>query len=259
MRSYGQYCPVAKGAELLGDRWTLLLIRELLFGPTRFVDFERGLPGISRSVLASRLKRLQQDGIIEQADEGAGYRFTVAGESLRPVIRAIGDWVGEWVMEDPRPAELDPGLLMLFISRHVRREELPTGRTVLAFEFANESRRFWLTMERHDVSVCLEDPCLDIAVTVRGSVKELYRLYMGRTNLKAALATGLIELEGTPSNRREFQPGCNGDHSPPPSKPAPPAAIDQREDSGTSMSRTENRAPTKSPDLPDRTKVDAPG
>ena len=204
MRSYGQYCPVAKGAELLGDRWTLLIIRELLFGPTRFIDFERGLPGISRSVLASRLKRLQRDGIIERAADGDGYRFTVAGESLRPVIRAIGDWVGEWVMEDPRPAELNPQLLMLSISRHVRRKELPSGRTVVAFEFANEPRRFWLTMERHDVSVCLEDPCLPVAVTVRGSVRELYRIYMGRTNLKAALAMGLIELAGTPSNRRGF-------------------------------------------------------
>jgi DNA-binding HxlR family transcriptional regulator len=204
MRSYGQYCPIAKGAELLGDRWTLLIVRELLFGPVRFNEFERGLPGISRSVLASRLRRLERDGLIERAANGDGYCFTPAGESLRPVVRTIGDWVATWVIEDPRPAELDPELLMLFISRHVRRETLPSGKTVLAFEFADDPRRFWLTMERQDVSVCLEDPCLPVAVTVRAPVRELYRVYMGRTTLRAALDDGTVELKALPADRRRF-------------------------------------------------------
>jgi DNA-binding HxlR family transcriptional regulator len=205
MRSYGQYCPISKGAELLGDRWTLLIVRELLFGPLRFTEIERGLPGISRSVLANRLRRLERDGIVERADDDAGYAFTPAGESLRPVVQAIGDWVATWVIEDPRPAELDPELLMLFISRHVQHEELPSGKTVLAFEFADEPRRFWLTMERHEASVCLEDPCLPVAVTVRGSVRELYRVYMGRTSLDTAIEAGSIEVEGLPADRRRFR------------------------------------------------------
>ncbi|MEA2002638.1 MAG: winged helix-turn-helix transcriptional regulator [Actinomycetota bacterium] len=204
MRSYGQYCPISKGAELLGDRWTLLIIREMLFGPLRFTEIEQGLPGISRSVLASRLRRLQRDGVIERTEEGGGYRFTPAGESLRPVVQAIGDWVATWVMQDPQPAELDPELLMLFISRHVRHEKLPPGKTVVAFNFADDRRRFWLTMERHDSSVCLEDPCLPVAVTIRGSVRELYRVYMGRTTLSAAIDGGTIELDGLPADRRRF-------------------------------------------------------
>jgi hypothetical protein len=162
------------------------------------------MPGISRSVLANRLRRLERDGIIERAGNGEGYIFTPVGESLRPVIRTIGDWVAGWVMEDPRPAELDPELLMLFISRHVNREKLPAGKTVLCFEFADDPRRFWLTMERQDVSVCLEDPCLPIAVKVRAQVRELYRVYMGRTTLREALGDGSVELEGLPADRRRF-------------------------------------------------------
>lgn len=204
MRSYGQYCPIAKGAELLGDRWTLLIIRELLFGPVRFNEFERGLPGISRSVLTHRLRRLERDGIVERLADGGGYALTEMGETLRPVVRTIGDWVAGSLLTDPRPAELDPELLMLFISRHVNRDRLPPGKTVLSFEFAYEARRFWLTMEREDVSVCLEDPCLPIAVSVRAEVRELYRVYMGRSSLRDALGNGSIELEGLPADRRRF-------------------------------------------------------
>lgn len=122
MRSYGQYCPVAKASELLGDRWVLLIVREMLYGPHCFNELERGLPGISRSVLAARVRRLQRDGVIEKRSDGR-YAFTAAGEALRPVVHALGDWVAQWVMADPAPAELDPELLMLFISRHIDRAE----------------------------------------------------------------------------------------------------------------------------------------
>jgi DNA-binding HxlR family transcriptional regulator len=97
VRSYGQYCPVAKAAEVLGDRWTLLIVREMLYGPLGFTAVERGLPGVSRSVLSSRLRRLQRDGIIERRPDGQ-YAFTTAGEALRPVVHALGDWVARWVL-----------------------------------------------------------------------------------------------------------------------------------------------------------------
>lgn len=137
MQPYGQYCPVARAAELLGDRWTLLIVRELLFGPLRFTEIERGLPGISRSVLAQRLRRLQHDRIIEAVPEhtGGGYRFTVAGEELRPVLQTLGDWVSRWLMADPTPAECDPELLTLWISRRVNTEALPGRRVVVEFRY----------------------------------------------------------------------------------------------------------------------------
>jgi hypothetical protein len=113
--------------------------------------------------------------------------------------------VANWVIEDPRRAELDAELLMLFISRHVKQEELPAGKTVLRFEFEDDARRFWLTMERQGVSVCLEDPCLPVAVKVRAQVHQLYRVYMGRTSLLEALGDGSVELEGLPADRRRFE------------------------------------------------------
>lgn len=203
MRSYGQYCPVSKGAELLGDRWTLLIVRELLFGPLGFNEIDRGLPGISRSVLSERLRRLQRDGIIERSDRG--YSFTAAGEELRPVIEAIGEWVVRWVLQDPSPSELDPDLLMLWISRHVRREVLPDRRVVVEFRFTDLAPRFtWLVIDRNDVSVCVQHPGFDLDLVLTSTTQALYRVYMGRTTFESAARTGELSLDGLPSLQRAF-------------------------------------------------------
>lgn len=203
MRSYGQYCPVSKGAELLGDRWTLLIVRELLFGPLRFNEIDRGLPGISRSVLAERLRRLQRDGIVRQDTDG--YSFTPAGEELRPVVSAIGDWVAKWILAEPSAAELDPELLMLWISRHVRREALPARRTIVEFRFLDpRPRKIWLVLDRNDVSVCLQHPGFDAQLTVSSATRTLYRVYMGRTTFADAARVGDLVLDGLPRHVRDF-------------------------------------------------------
>lgn len=203
MRSYGRYCPVSKGAELLGDRWTLLIVRELLFGPLGFNEIERGLPGISRSVLSERLRRPQRDGIIRHG--AAGYAFTAAGNELRPVVQAIGDWVARWIMDDPAPAELDPNLLMVWISRHVHRETLPQRRVVVQFSFTDlASRCSWLVMDPNDISVCLEYPGFSEDLTVTSTTRALYRVYMGRTTLHEAVSAGEVLLDGLPSVVRAF-------------------------------------------------------
>lgn len=202
-RSYGQYCPVAKASELLGDRWSLLIVRELLFGPIRFTEMEQGLPGISRSVLADRLKRLQRAGICTKTTDGA-YRFTEAGEALRPVVQSMGEWVARWILTDPTPAEADPQLLVLFISRGVNREALPDQRVVTEFRFSDREEPIWLTLERHDVSVCLEDPCLPIDLVVEGDVSDLYRVYIGRATLEGEREAGRIRIRGRPSMVRGF-------------------------------------------------------
>ncbi len=208
MAAPAQYCPVSKGADLLGDRWKILIVRELSFGPLRFNQFERGLPGISRSVLSARLRRLISDGIVERAPDG-GYQLTAVGRELAPVLKELGSWVATWLMEDPSPAEADPELLMLYISRHVNIDELPPDRVVARFEFigvpgVRGARRFWLVMERHDVSICLHDPGLPVAVTVRSSVIDFYRVYMGRSRLVDEIAAGSVVLEGLPRFQRGF-------------------------------------------------------
>lgn len=202
-RSYGQYCPIAKASELLGDRWSLLIVRELLFGPLRFTEMEQGLPGISRSVLSDRLKHLRRVGICDKTPDGA-YRFTDAGEALRPVLQSMGDWVARWIMTDPTPAEADPQLLMLFISRHVNREALPDERVVAEFRFSDPDDVIWLILERGDVSVCPEDPFLPVDVVVEAKTPDLYRVYIGRTTLDAERDAGRIEVRGRPSMVRAF-------------------------------------------------------
>jgi DNA-binding HxlR family transcriptional regulator len=188
---------VAKASELLGDRWVLLIIREMLYGPLGFTALERNLPGISRSVLTARIKRLRNDGIIEKQADGR-YAFTTAGEALRPVVRALGDWVARWILADPTPAELDPEMLMLFISRHIDCAALPSRRTVIEFDFHGQpARRLWMTLERDDVSVCLRHPELPIDLTVSTTVRDLFCVYLGRMTLSTAIRQERVRLIGT--------------------------------------------------------------
>ena len=196
MANYGQYCPVAKAAELIGDRWTLLIIRELLYGPIRFGEIEKNLPGISKSVLSQRLKRLRRDGIAD-VDTAGRYRFTEVGETLRPVVHNLGEWVASYVLGEPTRAEADPELLMLFVSRHVDVDRIPKRRVVTEWRFSDCQRQIWLTIERDDVSVCLDNPCLDIDVFIDGDTLELYRVYIGRSSLTDAVRRGTVTLTGT--------------------------------------------------------------
>ncbi|GIF52274.1 transcriptional regulator [Asanoa ferruginea] len=198
---------MAKAAEVLGDRWTLLLVRDLLFGPLGFNELARGLPGISRSVLSSRLRHLERLGLIELAGAGAGYQLTGPGRQLSGVVRALGEWAVHWVMEDPAQAELDPDLLILWISRHVAADALPAHKTVVAFRLSGpKPGRLWMVLERTGVSICHTDPGLDPAsyVHLDGYVAALYGVYSGRCELNAQIAAGRLALAGDPALVRAF-------------------------------------------------------
>jgi DNA-binding HxlR family transcriptional regulator len=180
MQRYGQYCPLARGAEVLGDRWTLLIIREMLFGVQRFNELERFLPGISRSVLAQRLRHLQRVGLVERHADADGqrslYLLTQAGRDLRPVVRAIGNWGAKWAFGDPDPAELDPDLVVQWISRHLAWEELPARRVVVQFAVTGPPvRRYWLVIQPEDVSVCMHDPGFGVDAVFRSDARTLYQ------------------------------------------------------------------------------------
>ena len=185
MVRYGQYCPVAKAAEVLGDRWTLLIARELLHGTEGFNELERGLPGISRSVLAQRLRTLERRGIVKRA-EPRGYHLTDAGRDLAGVIDKLGEWGATWAFGDPQPDELDPDLVMGWIARRTDPAKLPGTRTVIQFDCRAPKRRYWLVLEPAEVSVCREAPGFDAEVLVEADAEQLYDLYFGRTTLRDA-------------------------------------------------------------------------
>jgi DNA-binding HxlR family transcriptional regulator len=206
MRSYAQYCPIAKASEILGDRWTLLIVRELLGGATGFNELQRGLPGISRSVLADRLRTLERGEVVERRTGPGGrtldYRLTLAGRDLEPVVQALGEWGATWSFTDPRSDELDPDLLIVWMARHVDREQLPPGRTVIQFDFRAPAKRFWMVLEPSEVSVCLQHPGFDVDLKVAVDTATLYRVYLGRVELAGALRAGTVTMTGPTALQR---------------------------------------------------------
>jgi len=208
MRSYAQYCPVAKASEILGDRWTLLIVREMLGGASGFNELQRGLPGISRSVLAERLRALERAEILERRTGPKGrtleYRLTPGGRDLQPVVQALGEWGVTWSFTDPRPEELDPDLLIVWMARHVDREQLPADRTVVQFDFRHPAKRYWMVLEPSDVSVCLQHPGFDVDLEVKVDTATLYRVYLGRAELGGAMRGRKLTMRGPQALQRAF-------------------------------------------------------
>lgn len=209
MTKYGQYCPVARATEILGDRWTLLIVRDLIYGARHFNALERGLPGIPTAMLANRLKRLQQAGIIER-EVGSGsqkvsYSLTPAGKALVPIMDALSEWGAKWIFGEPEDSELDPVLLLWWMHSRVYRDRLPKGRVVVEFDFL-ETRpaRFWLVLTREDVSVCQTHPGFEVDVLVTAELKSFYQVWLGKLAFKDTLDSGAVQLDALPAYIREF-------------------------------------------------------
>ena len=210
MHSYGQYCPVAKAAEVLGDRWTLLIVRDLICLRARhFNDLVRGLPGISRSLLAQRLQQLERMGIIERHAGGKGrateYHLTVAGEELQQVIEAMLKWGAQWAFGEPDQAELDPVLLLWWMRRGTHLDRLPPQRVVAQFDFYGaRTGSYWLLLEPSDVSVCLQHPGFDIDLLVTADIAAFYQVWMGRISFAESLRHKRVQLDGVTALVRAF-------------------------------------------------------
>jgi DNA-binding HxlR family transcriptional regulator len=204
MSKYGQFCPVAKSLDILGDRWTLLIVRELLIGTTHFNDLERGLPGISRTLLAQRLRQLQKTGVVEKRLNSGGrqsteYRLTPAGRELQGVMGALMMWGEAWAFGEPEPEELDPVLLMWRLRADIRRDKLPPKRVVIQFDFRVPGKgNFWLILTTADVTLCLTDPGYEIDVLVTADLAAFYKLYWGRITYEQAILDYEITVEGMP-------------------------------------------------------------
>lgn len=210
MSKYGQYCPIAKSLEVLGDRWTLLIIRDLLLGTGHFNDLERGLPGISRALLASRLRQLQRAGLVEKRLTAAGrstteYRLTQAGQELFPVLNSLRAWGEVWAFGDPTPDELDPVLLMWWMRNRAEVDRLPERRVVAQFDFSGAATvSFWLILSRDDVTLCLTDPGYEVNLLVTADLASFFKLWGGRMSYQEALSNGAVHIEGAPSLARTF-------------------------------------------------------
>jgi DNA-binding HxlR family transcriptional regulator len=209
MKGYGQFCPVAKATELLGERWTLLVIRELLCGSTRFNDLRRGVPLMSPSLLSQRLKMLERAGIVTLRRDGAGYEYqlTAAGRELRTVVETLGVWGHRWARTDLDRADLDPALLMWDMHRRLNRERLPAQRTVLRFEFSDvfdKKRVWWLVLRRGEVDVCLKDPGHEVDLHISARVKALTAVWIGDMSLREAIDRGLVKVQGPSPLARQF-------------------------------------------------------
>ena len=210
MPGYGQFCPIAQAAEVLTERWTPLVIRELaLTGSRRFNDIQRGVPLMSSSLLTKRLRQLERAGIIERRPrtdgKGTEYHLTPAGEELGPVVAQIGMWSERWLRRPIFEETPDTGLLMWWMRGTVKTDALPARRTVIHFAFRGapeKLRYFWLVLPEADL--CLSDPGFGVDITVRSDPKTLTAVWMGDVGVAAALSAQSIELEGPRTLVRSF-------------------------------------------------------
>jgi DNA-binding HxlR family transcriptional regulator len=192
---YGQYCPVTRAVEVLAERWTLLIVRDLLVGGTRFNDLARGNPGLSRSLLSKRLRQLERAGILDHV--GDQYLLTPAGEDLRPVVFGLGGWGARWQFGDPREQELDPQLLMWWVHSRIDFERLPDRRLLLEFHFPDAAFRCWILHDaQQGTSLCTFDPGFGVDATVEGDLPVLYQVWMGRLPLATVLRDGRVRIAG---------------------------------------------------------------
>lgn len=192
--TYGQYCPIAKATEVLGERWTMLVLRELLIGSHQFNVIARGVPGMSRSLLSKRLRQLERAELVERID--GGYHLTAAGAALRPIVFGVGDWAASWILTDPQPDELDPELLLWWSHGRLDTSSLPDRRVVIEFAFTDDPRRFWIVVERIGNSLCTQHPGFAVDATVSTDVLTLHRVFNGREPLRAALRAERMTFTG---------------------------------------------------------------
>lgn len=211
MDAASQYCPVAMATEIVADRWTPLILRELIVGAHTFSEIHSGIPHISRTLLSERLKQLATNGILERREEQPGrpkYWLTPAGADLQDIIFGLGEWAIRWAyFSDPEDSQLDNTHLMWRFRRGVIAERVPDRRLVAEFILAcpnGVTDHIWLIIEPGDVEACLKPPGFDVDIEVRTSSRELHRVWLGRTTIPEAIRAGTLELAGPPALVRAF-------------------------------------------------------
>lgn len=200
--AYGQYCPISRALEILGERWSLLVMRDMIVGATRFNELARGLPGLSRSLLAKRLRQLERAGLLVHTN--GRYLLTEAGRDLEPVVFGLGQWGATWAFQDPHPEELDAELLVWWMHTRVDTTAFDGPRHVLQLQFTDDPRQYWIVIERGIPSICRSAPGFDVDLTLTCDVATLYRVWLGRLPLTRALKSGALIARGPTAWTREL-------------------------------------------------------
>jgi DNA-binding HxlR family transcriptional regulator len=198
---YGQFCPVAKASEIFAERWTPLILRELLLGSRRFNELEAGLPRISHSLLTHRLRTLEQAGLVQRHVTDTGrtseYVLTQAGQELWDVVEALGSWGQKWVNHEITDTDIDPDLLIWDMHRRIDMRQIPNRQIVIQFDFTGQAtKRYWLVVRPAEVSVCVTYPGFEPDVLVTADTLALHQVWVGHLTFADALRSGRIVLDG---------------------------------------------------------------
>jgi len=195
---YGQFCPIARASEIFAERWTPLILREILAGRHHFSEILKGLHRISPSTLGERLRSLERAGVLQAGPNptgrGATYHLTDAGARLAELVKELGVWGQQWL--ELRRDHLDADFLMWKIFKHLAPEKLPPRRCVVRFEFHGESKRYWLVLRGQDSDLCYSDPCFGDDLVVRADLEAMTRVHLGEIEVHDACRAGLLEIEG---------------------------------------------------------------
>ena len=208
MTDYGQFCTVARGAEVLGELWTPLVVRELLCGSRRFNDLHRGVPRMSATLLTQRLRKLEEMGVDERrrAKGGWEYHLTAAGEELRPIVVGLGHWGARWIGSRLKRDQLDAGFLMWDIRRFARMDRFPPGRrVVIHFSFVDAPRGekvWWLVVDKGAADLCRDDPGHELDVVVESTVRALTDVWTGDSDPGTEVAEGRLKVQGAGKDGR---------------------------------------------------------
>ena len=202
VRTYGQYCPIARASEILAERWTPIILRNLLHGATSFTEIANGAPGISRTVLTTRLRELQRVGVVETKPNPSGrgslYFPSESGRDLADVMTAMGMWGERWI--ELAPEHLDPGMLLYsWVKWYLEYDRLPERRTVVRFDFpqlARPGNRLWIIFDAERSEVCVKDPGFEVALYVEAEPRALAEWHLGRIEWIDALREERIRVIG---------------------------------------------------------------
>lgn len=216
MKRYGQFCPVAKAAELFCERWTPLVIRDLAWGATRFSELQRGVPLMSPTLLSKRLRQLEAEGIVERRRAPGArqhtYHLTAAGEEFVPVVEALGVWGQRWTRRELEEGEVDLGLLIWSLERNVHADAFGTGRTVVELALLDQPKakqRWWFVCDAGELELCVDAPGFDVDLHLEVTLPDIIHIVRGDLSLARALDAGRLVAHGPTRLRRALRRWLN--------------------------------------------------